>query len=122
MNLVITELFIGNASLGLLVHINNVFATCEPPSCSYPELWRPDESATELEENEYGCTSVIERERGLAKFTADMQHLIITENVHAWTLSWKAWKASSVGKYTDMSESLSRTFPSEEMKKKFDLQ
>lgn len=79
MNIVITEISIGSVSLALLIHINNVFATCKPPSCSHPELWRQDESASELEENEYGCRSVIEHKSNLAKFTADMQDPIITK-------------------------------------------
>lgn len=86
----VTEISIGSVSLALHMHINNVFATCEPPSCSHPELWRLDESACELEENEYGCRSVIQHESNLAKFTADMLRSNNHQNVHAWTLSWKS--------------------------------
>lgn len=56
----VIEVSIGSVSRALLIQINNVFVTCEPPSCSYPELWRLDESACELGENENGYSSVIE--------------------------------------------------------------
>lgn len=62
MDIVVTEISIGSVSLAQHIHINNVFATFKPFGCSYPEQWRPDESACELEENEYGSRSVIEHE------------------------------------------------------------
>lgn len=86
----ITEISIGNVSFALLVHINNVFGTCEPPSCSHPELWRLDESACVLEENEYGCGSVTEHESNLAKYTADILRSNNHQKVQAWTLLWKS--------------------------------
>lgn len=58
--------------LVLLRQINNVFVTCEPPHCSSPELWRLDESACELEENENGCSSVVEPESNVGQYTNDM--------------------------------------------------
>lgn len=90
MDIVVTEISIGSVCLAIHIHINNVFATCEPPSCSYPELWRLDESACEREENEYGCRSFIEHENNLGKFTADMLRSYNHQNVQAWTSSLKS--------------------------------
>lgn len=71
MDALITEVSNGNVSLVLLTHINNVIVTCEPPSCSVPQPWKLDETACEMEGNEYGCRSVIENESNLAKFSDD---------------------------------------------------
>lgn len=87
MDTVVTEISIGSVSLAPRTHINNVFATCEPPSCSHPELWGLRESACELEENEYGCRSDIDHESYLAKFSAVMLRSYNRQNVQAWILS-----------------------------------
>ena len=74
----ITEISIANVSLALLTHNNNVLVTCEPPSCSHPDLWRLNKSACEPEENENGCRSVIEHESKFAKFSAMIINPAIT--------------------------------------------
>lgn len=83
MDIALTDISIGSVSHALHIHINNVFVTCKPPSCSSPEPWRLDESACELEGNEHGCRSVIQHESDLAKFTAD----VLRCNNHQ---SWKS--------------------------------
>lgn len=58
--------------LALLRQINNVLVTCKPPHCSSSELWRLNESACELEENENGCSSVAEPESTVGQYADHM--------------------------------------------------